>query len=94
MADTAERMDVLRDEGHGPQRHHDPTDGQLQDRLGTPVRDSDGDVVLRPDGFVRSTDHIDPETGTILAVYRRDVNGDLHLRTMFARPRSFTPDSG
>lgn len=61
---VAERVAELRLEGHGPQRHLDPSDAQLRQRLGTPVVDDSGQVVLRPDGFVRSTGHIDPITGS------------------------------
>jgi hypothetical protein len=62
--EVATRLDELRHEGHGPQRHLDTTDDQLRTRLGIPEVDDTGAPVLRPDGYVRSTDHIDPETGT------------------------------
>jgi hypothetical protein len=35
--ETAERLQKLRDEGHGPQRHHDTTETHLKARLGTPL---------------------------------------------------------
>jgi hypothetical protein len=58
-----QRMDELRLEGHGVARHYDITDQQMKDRLGTPKVDAHGDVILK-NGFVKSENHIDPQTGT------------------------------
>jgi hypothetical protein len=86
---TAGRIAELRLEGHGPARHLDPSDAQLQQRLGTPVVDDSGQVVLRPDGYVRSTGHVDPMTGTTTD----GVHGGVHhcgpFATRFDSPDDF-----
>jgi hypothetical protein len=62
------RIDDLRTQGHGPQRHLDPDDATLQRRLGTTEYNTDGTVKLKQGGpninHVSSKDWIDPETGT------------------------------
>lgn len=61
------RIDELRNDGigaHGPQRHLDVSDTQLQQRLGTPLLNPDGTPKLNAEGFVKATDKIDPMTGT------------------------------
>jgi hypothetical protein len=63
--ETLQRIDELRREGgHGVTRHYDVTDAQQQARLGTPLRDGDGNVILGGNGLVKSENHVDPETGT------------------------------
>lgn len=47
---VGERVDDLRRQGHGPQRHLDPTDDMLKDRLGTPTGPKDGNGKLLEDG--------------------------------------------
>ncbi len=64
LSDADRRVAELRPEGHGPQRHLDPPNGPLRDRLGTVVVGPDGKPVLKPNGEVKSRDHIDPMTGT------------------------------
>jgi hypothetical protein len=74
-SEAAERLRTLRVEGHGPQRHHDPTDEQLAARVGTPKIDaSTGEVVRKANGLVASENHIDPMTGTTTD----GVLGDVH----------------
>jgi hypothetical protein len=64
-SEADERLQTLRLEGHGPQRHHDPTDEQLAARVGTPKIDaSTGEFVRKANGLVASENHIDPMTGT------------------------------
>ncbi|MFF4950922.1 hypothetical protein ACWC2K_25465 [Streptomyces chattanoogensis] len=71
---VGERVDDLRRQGHGPQRHLDPTDDMLKERLGRPVgprdqddnllKDSDGNFrVSRQDGYVQSEKKVDPVHG-------------------------------
>ncbi|NUR62989.1 MAG: hypothetical protein HOV87_30690, partial [Catenulispora sp.] len=64
------RIDELRTQGHGPQRHLDPDDATLQRRLGTTEYNADGTVKLKQGGpnvnHVASKDWIDPETGTTI----------------------------
>jgi hypothetical protein len=54
----------LAQEGHGPGRHHDPTNRDLFARLGTPTRNADGSMRLDRDGFVESQNKIDPMSGS------------------------------
>lgn len=64
-AETAGRLDELRTQGHGPQRHHDPSDAQLVARLGDPVLDpQSGEPVLKDNGGVRAQNQLDPMTDT------------------------------
>ncbi|WP_432000714.1 hypothetical protein [Streptomyces sioyaensis] len=72
---VAERVDDLRSQGHGPQRHLDPTDEMLKERLGKPMKILDGDGKPSRDdegkpryhrlegGYVQSTDKVDPAHG-------------------------------
>jgi hypothetical protein len=72
-----DRVDELKNDGpgaHGPQRHLEVSDTQLQERLGTPSLNPDGTPQLRPDGFVKSTGKIDPMTGTTTDA----VTGGVH----------------
>lgn len=63
--ETAARLSELRNEGHGPQRHHDPTDDQLTARMGDPVFDPDtGKPKVNEQGFVEAENYVDPITGT------------------------------
>lgn len=57
-------MARLAQEGHGPGRHHDPTNRDLFARLGTAARNADGSVRLDQNGFVESQNKIDPMSGT------------------------------
>jgi hypothetical protein len=64
---TSKRIDELKSEGHGPQRHLEVTERNLQDRLGSVSRDANGAVVVNPrNGELRKQPgtQIDPETGT------------------------------
>lgn len=73
--DTGARLSELRDEGHGPQRHHDPTDEQLADRMGEPIIDPQTDrPALKPNGHVMAENYVDPMTGTTVDA----VTGDAH----------------
>ncbi|MBM4794977.1 hypothetical protein HXP44_23645 [Streptomyces sioyaensis] len=71
---VAERVDDLRRQGHGPQRHLDPTDDMLKDRLGkpagpedangNPLKDDDGNPRYHyQDGYVQTKEKIDPAHG-------------------------------
>ncbi|QIK07915.1 hypothetical protein G7Z12_19545 [Streptomyces sp. ID38640] len=71
---VAERVDGLRREGHGPQRHLDPTDDMLKERLGKPtgpvdangdpLKDADGNPRYHyQDGYVQTKEKIDPAHG-------------------------------
>ncbi|MFC9236174.1 hypothetical protein ACFTZK_06880 [Streptomyces decoyicus] len=71
---VGERVDDLRRQGHGPQRHLDPTDDMLKDRLGTPTgpKDANGDLlkddddnprIARQGGYVQTEKKIDPVHG-------------------------------
>jgi hypothetical protein len=86
------RIDELRNDGvgsHGPQRHLDVSDGQLQQRLGTPLSNPDGTPQLNAEGFVKATDKIDPMTGTTTDA----VTGGQHrvgpLATKFDSPADY-----
>ncbi|MER5642086.1 hypothetical protein ABT095_34755 [Kitasatospora sp. NPDC002227] len=61
------RIDGLRQEGHGPQRHLDPTDQMLKDRLGvpTPPRMVDNQLEYHrmEHGYVQTERKIDPAHG-------------------------------
>jgi len=84
----SDRIDELKADGHGPQRHLEVSDEQLQQRLGTPSVNPDGTPQLRPDGFVKATDKIDPMTGTTT-----DVTGRPHrcgpMATRFDSPEDY-----
>ncbi|MFI1740891.1 hypothetical protein [Streptomyces sioyaensis] len=72
---VAEHVDDLRRQGHGPQRHLDPTDDMLKERLGKPIRIVDGnnnplsDAHGNPrfhrngDGYFQTDQKIDPAHG-------------------------------
>jgi hypothetical protein len=79
----SQRIDELKTDGpgsHGPQRHLEVTDAQLQQRLGTPQFNPDGTPKLKPSGFVKSAGSIDPMTGTTTDA----VTGGLHHSGNFA----------
>ncbi|KPC62904.1 hypothetical protein [Streptomyces chattanoogensis] len=67
------RLEGLRNQGHGPQRHLDPTDDMLKDRLGEPTRakDPQGKLIeengdwkyTRQRGYMQSQNKIDPVHG-------------------------------
>ncbi len=63
---TSKRIDELKNEGHGPQRHLEVSERNLQERLGTAAHDANGGFVRRPDGHLRKDpgSQIDPITGT------------------------------
>lgn len=63
---TSKRIDELKSEGHGPQRHLEVSDLNLQDRLGTAAHDANGNFLRRADQHVRKVpgSQIDPMTGT------------------------------
>ena len=74
-AERNARVGELRNEGHGPQRHLDPTDDQLKARKGDPVLNpQSGEPVLKDNGHVRSQNQIDPMTGTTVD----GVHGGVH----------------
>jgi hypothetical protein len=74
-AEAAARLTELRDEGHGPQRHHDPTNEQLAARMGDPILDPQtGQPELKGNGHVKAQNHIDPMTGTTVD----GVHGGMH----------------
>jgi len=74
-AETAARLNELRNQGHGPQRHHDPTDEQLAARMGDPILDPrSGKPLLKDNGHVRARNKIDPMTGTTVD----GVHGGVH----------------
>lgn len=76
-----QRLSELKDEGHGPQRHVDPSDDQLRARLGRPVIDeTTGNPKLRADGHVRAEEQVDPMTGTT----EDGVDGGVHRCGPFA----------
>ncbi|MEU9116265.1 hypothetical protein AB0D04_32025 [Streptomyces sp. NPDC048483] len=69
-----ERISDLRRQGHGPQRHLDPTDDMLKERLGRPagprdandklLKDDDGKWrIPYQDGYVQSERKVDPVHG-------------------------------
>ncbi|MFE4022975.1 hypothetical protein ACFXPZ_37205 [Streptomyces sp. NPDC059101] len=71
---VGQRVGGLRKQGHGPQRHLDPTDDMLKERLGkpSPVLDGNGNHLKDTDGkpryhqqggYVQTTDKIDPAHG-------------------------------
>ncbi|ARF56201.1 hypothetical protein [Streptomyces gilvosporeus] len=71
---VGQHVDDLRRQGHGPQRHLDPTDDMLKERLGqpSPVRDGNGNHLTdndgnpryhMQDGYIQTTDKIDPAHG-------------------------------
>lgn len=72
---VAERVEGLRRQGHGPQRHLDPTDDMLKERLGTPskIRDGNGNALQdahgnqrfhrNEDGYLQTENKIDPAHG-------------------------------
>ncbi|MEU4158103.1 hypothetical protein [Actinoplanes sp. NPDC026670] len=64
--ETTERIQEMRAEGHGVQRHLDSTDQQAINRLGEPVRDDTGAPELKTSGQVKVEDNskIDPMTGS------------------------------
>jgi len=65
VAEINKRLDELRTEGHGPQRHLDPTDTHLSARLGDPIIDPrTGTPELKGNGHVRAQNFIDPMSGT------------------------------
>ncbi|WP_152360141.1 hypothetical protein [Microlunatus speluncae] len=84
-----DRLADLRIDGHGPQRHLDARDDQLRARMGTPEVGPDGKPVLKPNGEVRSRDHIDPMTGTTTD----GVHGRPHrcgdFATAFSDPKDY-----
>ncbi|MEV6601722.1 hypothetical protein AB0M36_33440 [Actinoplanes sp. NPDC051346] len=74
-AETAARLNELRAQGHGPQRHHDPTDEQLAARMGDPILDPQtGEPLLKDNGHVQAQNKIDPMTGTTVD----GVHGGVH----------------
>ncbi|MEV0371387.1 hypothetical protein AB0I10_16430 [Streptomyces sp. NPDC050636] len=85
---VVERVDGLRRQGHGPQRHLDPTDDMLKDRLGKPIavrdgsgnhlRDSDGNLRYNhQDGYIQTNEKIDPAHGP--DAKERLQGGDLYM---------------
>jgi hypothetical protein len=87
-----ERIDKLANDApgsHGPQRHLEVSDEQLQQRLGTPLLNPDGTPQLKANGFVKATDQIDPMTGTTTDA----ITGALHrcgtLATRFDSPSDY-----
>jgi hypothetical protein len=87
-----ERIDELRTDGpgsHGPQRHLDVSDTQLQQRLGTPVRNPDGTPQLRQDGFVKATDKIDPMSGTTTDAVTGGQHRCAPIATRFDSPADY-----
>lgn len=63
---ASRRIDELKHEGHGPQRHVEVNERNLDDRLGAAEHDQNGDVRYRNDGHVKKQrgSQIDPATGT------------------------------
>ena len=60
-AAVPKRVAELRNQGHGPARHLDATDKQLEERLGKPVlQGTPPRTQLNPDGYVVSSKKIDP----------------------------------
>jgi hypothetical protein len=87
-----DRIDELRADSpssHGPQRHLDVTDTQLQERLGTPALNPDGTPQLRQDGFVRTTDKIDPMTGTTTDAVTGGQHRCAPIATKFDSPADY-----
>ncbi|MER5968660.1 hypothetical protein ABT112_02760 [Streptomyces sp. NPDC002055] len=79
-------------EGHAPGRHLRPDDSTLQDRLGSPKTDTDGQLKFygpqsNYPGHVKSENNIDPLTGTTVD----GVSGRSHrvgaYSTRFDKPR-------
>ncbi|MFJ1753789.1 hypothetical protein [Kitasatospora sp. NPDC088134] len=64
---VATRIDGLRNQGHGPQRHLDPTDDMLKARLGTPTPPhmANGQPAYHrmPGGYIQTQNKIDPAHG-------------------------------
>ncbi|WP_405409282.1 hypothetical protein [Streptomyces decoyicus] len=71
---VGERVDDLRRQGHGPQRHLDPTDEMLKERLGEPAKRVDGNgnpifdshgkpIYSQQDGYIQSSGKVDPAHG-------------------------------
>jgi hypothetical protein len=90
-AETAKRLGELRTEGHGPQRHHDPTSEQLVARLGTPIIDPATGIPERTKhGFVKAKDHIDPMTGTTEdGIHPGELHTCGHFATKFDSGEDF-----
>ncbi len=64
---TSKRIDELRSEGHGPQRHLEVSERNLQDRLGAAAHDANGEPdISQRTGHVKKQrgSQIDPVTGT------------------------------
>ncbi|WP_336086834.1 hypothetical protein [Nocardia sp. SSK8] len=60
------RVAELETQGHSPQRHLHPTDGQLQSRLGTPhMTGNPPHANFQPDGYVIARNKIDPAKGPV-----------------------------
>jgi hypothetical protein len=61
------RIDGLRNQGHGPQRHLDPTDDMLKTRLGTPTPpnmvNGQPSYHKMPGGYIQTQNKIDPAHG-------------------------------
>ncbi|UFS93404.1 hypothetical protein [Nocardia huaxiensis] len=64
-AADALRISELETQGHSPQRHLHPTDGQLQSRLGTPQLTGNPPHPNFQDGYVVSSGKIDPAKGPV-----------------------------
>jgi hypothetical protein len=63
--DRRVRLEQLKGEGHGPQRHEgDPTPEQVRARLGRIVRDGEGNAVVKTNGYLKNHRCIDPQSGT------------------------------
>ncbi|WP_406477680.1 hypothetical protein [Streptomyces platensis] len=72
---VSEHIDDLRSQGHGPQRHLDPTDDMLKERLGKPAPHVSGGVHQKDDyerpaylrmaggHYVQTTEKVDPAHG-------------------------------
>ncbi|MFE1174339.1 hypothetical protein [Streptomyces sp. NPDC058773] len=84
---VAERINGLRGQGHGPQRHLDPTDDMLKERLGKPKKAEVGGKTSVDDhgkpkchrlegGYIQSEEKVDPAHGPNA---KQRLGEDAHL---------------
>ncbi|WP_034266553.1 hypothetical protein [Actinospica robiniae] len=60
-AAVPKQIGELRTQGHAPARHLDPSEKQLNDRLGKPIMEGDPPTPkMTPDGYVMTTQKVDP----------------------------------
>ncbi|MGS2807400.1 hypothetical protein [Nocardia sp. MW-W600-9] len=89
FTDVADSLRVLEleSQGHGPQRHLHPTDGQLQLRLGTPhMTGNPPRANFQQDGYVIARNKIDPAKGPV-ELLTRDRYMDKYATDAHGNPK-------